>query len=447
MMRDRFRTIFGLSLPIIGGMVSQNVLNLVDLAMVATSGNAAVAAVGIGGFANFLATAFITGMSVGVQAMSARRMGEGRLTEMAVPLNGALIIVACLAIPASLVLFQLVPFAFPLLNPDPEVVEAGVPYLQARLVALLAVGMNFSFRGYWNGVNLSKLYLRTLLVMHASNIFFNWVFIFGHLGAPPMGAAGAGIASAIATYVGTGYYVFLALRHAHGAGFLRGLPGAETFRTIARLAVPSGFQQLAFAAGFTALFWIIGHSGIPDGELATRQVAAANAVINVTLVALLPGIALGLAAASLVGQSLGRGDPDDAYRWAWDVVRVAMLVMGGLGLPMVLVPDLILSPFLHDPETLAVARWPMRVVGMAIALDGVGLVLMHALMGAGATRVTMLLSISTQWGVFLPIAFVLGPVLGHGLLAIWLAQVGYRCLLAGGFAMLWRRRAWVTQVV
>ena len=70
----RRRRIFGLALPIIGGMLSQNVLNLVDTAMVGTLGDAALAGVGLGGFANFLFSAFILGLSAGVQAMAARRV-------------------------------------------------------------------------------------------------------------------------------------------------------------------------------------------------------------------------------------------------------------------------------------------------------------------------------------------------------------------------------------
>ena len=69
----RRRRILGLALPIIGGMISQNVLNLVDTAMVGQLGDAALAGVGLGGFANFMAIAFITGMSTGVQAMAAAR--------------------------------------------------------------------------------------------------------------------------------------------------------------------------------------------------------------------------------------------------------------------------------------------------------------------------------------------------------------------------------------
>jgi Na+-driven multidrug efflux pump len=73
--RERRRAILALALPIIGGMASQNVLNLVDTAMVGLLGAPALAAVGMGSFANFMATAFIMGLSAGVQALAARRLG------------------------------------------------------------------------------------------------------------------------------------------------------------------------------------------------------------------------------------------------------------------------------------------------------------------------------------------------------------------------------------
>ncbi len=441
-MRDRVRQVLAIALPIIGGMTSQNILNLVDTGMVGTLGDEALAAVGTGGFANFLAMAFITGLSAGVQAIASRRKGEGRESETAVALNGALLIAVVMGVPLSIGLWFVVPHVFPVLNPDPMVVETGVPYLQARILAMVAVGMNFAFRGYWNGVNLSKLYLRTLLVMHAANITLNWLLIFGNLGAPQMGAAGAGVASAIATYIGTGYYVLLGLRHAGKAGFLRRLPDREGFRTIGRLALPNAFQQLFFAAGFNVLFWIIAHSNIASDAVATAEVAAANVVINVTLVAVLPGLGLGLAAASLVGQALGRRDPADAMAWGWDVVRIAAGVMSVLGLPMLLFPDAILGVFLQHDATIDIARGPLRLVGATIGIDAIGMVLMNALIGAGASRTSMVVSITTQWFLFLPVAYLLGPVFGLGLMAIWIANSTYRGLMAVIFAHLWRRGRW-----
>jgi MATE family multidrug resistance protein len=436
-MHPRSRQVLAIALPIIGGMTSQNILNLVDTAMVGGLGDAALAAVGTGSFA-------ITGLSAGVQTIASRRMGEGRESETGEALNGALLIAVLFGVPMTAVLWFVVPYVFPLLNPDPEVVEAGVPYLQWRLMGMVAIGMNFSFRGYWSGVNLARLYLRTLVLMHGTNIALNWVLIYGKLGAPALGATGAGVATTIAVYVGTGFYFVLAMRHAGPSGFLRQRPNGAILRAIGRLSLPNGLQQLFFALGFNVLFWIIAHGKVADRALSTAEVAAANVVINVTLVAVLPGLGMGIAAATLVGQALGRGNAADAKAWGWDVVRIAAGVMALLGLPMLLFPDVILRIFLHEPLTLDIARGPLRLVGATIAIDAVGMVLMNALIGAGASRTSMLVSICTQWLLFLPVAYVLGPVLGLGLMAIWIAQVSYRGLSALIFAHLWRRGSWAS---
>ncbi len=209
---SRLRRILTLGLPIIGGMVSQNILNLVDTAMVGTLGDAALAAVGIGGFTLFMCQALILGISTGVQATAARRKGEGDESKAAAVLNTALALVLMIGPVFSLVLFWVIPHLFPLINNDPEVMAAGIPYLGWRIMAITFVGMNFAFRGYWNAMDQSSLYMLTLIVMHACNIFFNWVFIFGNLGAPALGAEGAGLSSAIAMVIGTAVYFYLGFR-------------------------------------------------------------------------------------------------------------------------------------------------------------------------------------------------------------------------------------------
>jgi len=438
--RSRAATILSLALPIIGGMASQNLFNLVDTAMVGRLGPAALAGVGIASFANFTCVAVVVGLSAGVQAMSARRKGEGRIAETAVPLNGGLIIALGLSLPLSAALIWAVPRLFPLLNADPAVIAEGVPYFEARLVAMAAVGINFAFRGFWNGIGQSGVYLRTLLVMHACNIVLDYVLIFGAFGAPRLGTLGAGIGTAVATYVGAGTYLWLAWRRARANGFLHRVPRRATMLTMLRLAIPSSTQQLFFSAGFTVLFWIVGLVG-------TAEVAAANVLINVMLVAILPGLGFGLAAASLVGQALGAGDAADARRWGWDVVKVAAATVAVLGLPMLAFPDAILGVFLREPETLALARLPLRLVGATIAVEAVAMVLMNALLGAGAARQVMVVSITLQWLAFLPLAWLVGPGLGYGLLGIWALQVVYRAVQALVLTGLWRRGRWAEIVV
>lgn len=433
--RTRIKTILTLALPIIGGMVSQNILNLVDTAMVGHLGDSALAAVGLSGFLAFMATAFITGLSAGVQAMSARRMGEGRLSEMAIPLNGGLILAVAMAIPLTGLLYFLVPMLFPLLVDDASVSQVGIPYLQVRLLGIVAVGSNFVFRGYWNGVNLSKLYMRTLIVMHLTNVALSYIFIYGKFGAPQLDATGAAVGTTASLFVGMFYYIFMALKHAKEAGFARGLPDRQTLVSMAKLSIPNGIQNFFFAAGMTAFFVIVGKVG-------TAQLAASQVLVNLLLVALLPGIGFGLAAASLVGQALGRRQPDDAIRWGWDVAKLAMLVAFLVGLPAAIYPDMLLWPFIHEQDTLAIARAPLRLIALTVWLDIGGLVLMNALLGAGDNRRVMIVSVLMQWAVNLPLCYLLGPVLGAGLIGIWAVQIGYRITQGLIFAVIWRRADW-----
>ncbi len=427
--------ILRLALPIIGGMVSQNLLNLVDTGFVSVLGDEALAAVGYGSFANFMSLAFITGLSAGVQAMAARRKGEGRESETAVPLNGGLLLAVGFGLPAAALTYLAAPRAFPFLTSDPTVAQLGLAYLQIRLLGVPAVGMNFAFRGYWNAVDLSKLYLRTLVVMHVVNAVLDYVLIFGKLGAPALGVEGAAWATLISTWTGTAYYFVQALGRARGNGFLRGIPSAATMGAMLRTSLPAALQQFLFAAGMTTFFAIV-------GRLGTAEVAASNVLLNLLLVALLPAMGFGLAAASLVGQALGQGDPRAARRWGWDVVRTAVPVVSVLSFVGLVFPELVLMPFLRDPSTLELARTPLRVIALSLPLDVVGAVLLNALLGAGASSRVLVVSTGLQWLVFLPVAYLVGPHLGLGLTAVWVANASYRLIQSGIFAALWRSESW-----
>lgn len=427
--------ILRLALPIIGGMVSQNLLNLVDTAFVSVLGDEALAAVGYGSFANFMSLAFITGLSAGVQAMAARRKGEGREAETAVPLNGGLLLAVGFGVPAAALTYAIAPTAFPALTSDPTVAQLGLSYLQVRLLGVPAVGMNFAFRGYWNAVDLSKLYLRTLLVMHLVNAGLDYVLIFGAFGAPRLGVEGAAWATLVSTWTGTVYYFAQAFGRARPNGFLRGVPSLATLRVMLRTSLPAAVQQFLFAAGMTAFFAIL-------GRLGTAEVAASNVLMNLLLVAMLPAIGFGLAAASLVGRALGERDPHAARRWGWDVVRTAVPLVTLVALVGLLVPDLVLMGFLHDPATRELARWPLRVLALTLPFDVMGAVLLNALLGAGASLRVLFVTSVLQWLVFLPAAYLVGPHLGLGLTAVWAANAAYRLLQSGVFAAIWRSDGW-----
>ncbi|MFP5304457.1 MAG: MATE family efflux transporter [Gammaproteobacteria bacterium] len=433
---QRRREVLALSLPILGGMASQNLLNLVDAWMVGALGPAALAATGLSGFLNFMAVAFITGFSPAVQAIAARRIGEGRSDEAAAPLNGGLLLSLAIGLPLSLILILATPWIFEALVDDPAVVREGVPYLQWRLVAVAAVGMNFAFRGYWSAARLTRFYMRTLVTMHVLNVVFSYTLIHGLYGLPRMGTAGAGLGTTLAILVGTGLYFSLGFKHARAQGFLVRRPGPAQFRSLLRIGLPSSVQQLLFSSGFAVLFWIVGQVG-------TRELAVANVLTTITLTAVLPGIALGITAATLSGQALGRQDADDAHRWSWDVYRVGVWIFAAVAMPMLLATRPLLALFLRDPVLVELGVLPLRLIGASILLDGLGLIMMQALLGVGASRLVMIVATGLQWGVFLPLAWILGPALGLGLTAIWIAMGGYRIVQAAIFIAAWERRDWV----
>jgi putative MATE family efflux protein len=436
----RRQRIFGLALPIVGGMVSQNLLNIVDTAMVGFLGDSALAAVGLSSFVVFMCQAVILGISTGVQSTAARKKGEGRADRAAAILNTALLVVLIVAPVLSMILIQIVPILFPYLNSDATVIEHGIPYLEWRLGAIVFVGMNFAFRGYWNALDMSRIYMKTLILMHASNIVISYILIFGKFGMPAYGVEGAGMGSAIAMAIGSAIYFFLGFRHIAKDGFLKRLATRRETSALIKISLPAGFQQLFFASGMVAMFWIIGMVG-------TAELAAANVLITVLLFAILPGLALGLACTTLVGQALGRKEPEDAYQWAWDVSKVTVVLLTVLGLPMWLVPDLVSSLFIHDPETRELARWPMRLLGLTMPIEAMSFSFMHALLGAGDAKRVMIIGIGSQWLLFLPLAYLFGPILGFGLFTIWLLQGGSRTLSAFFYVVMWRGRKWQRIVV
>ncbi|KAA0013497.1 MATE family efflux transporter [Billgrantia pellis] len=432
----RRQRILRLAVPIIAAMVTQSLINLVDAALVGSLGEVPLAGVGIGGYAMFLITALVFGLSSGVQAQTARRHGEQAWQLRALPLNAGLVIALLISLPVTLLCLWQAPRLMELLNPDREVNAVAVDYFRWRVLSLVAVAMIFCFRGYWNGIQQSGHYLRIMLVMHVVNVATSVCLIFGYLGLPRMAAAGAGAGTSLSLFAGLLLWARISVRHAVPSGFLAALPCRTTLAATLRLATPHSFQQLWFAAGYAALFWIL-------GRIDTASVAVGHVLVNLSLLLILPGVGLGMAAMSLVGQSLGRQAPGEAHRWGWDVVRLAWLCLAALALPMMLLPDQVLGLFLHDPNLIAFARVPLQLTAVMIVLDAAALVLGQALLGAGANRTVMTTTLTLQWLVFLPLAWWVGVELGHGLVGIWWVQLGYRALNSAWFALIWQRRQWL----
>lgn len=433
---ERIRRLLEIGLPIIGGNISSVLLGLIDTAMVGTLGNAALGAVGLSSFMAFIYLGLFYGFSIAVQALVSRRMGEGNIEECGTSLNAGLLVVVIIAPVLSTLLYFAIPWLFPLINPDPAVVSIGVDYIRWLIVQAVFVGFIAANTGFWNGVGLSRVYIPSMIAMHLMNVLFNYMFIFGNLGAPEMGAPGAGFATALASMLGAGLYLWLGFARGGDYGYLKRLARVGDMIRVLRLAIPAGLQQLLDVAALTTTYSIVGLVG-------TRELACYSVLINFIGFVGLPAWGLGTAGATLVGQALGRNDVPEASQWAWDTIKIGVVCMAIFGMPFWLVPELLLSIWIHDPQTLEVAVLPTRILGIMIAINGIGYMLAMMLNGAGDVRRVTWINLLTQWLILVPGAWLMGPTLGFGLIGIWCVhQFLYRAGHAVIFSYFWRRGDW-----
>ncbi|RAP37697.1 MATE family efflux transporter [Candidatus Marinamargulisbacteria bacterium SCGC AAA071-K20] len=432
----RTKQILALASPIILGMLSHNLIDLVDIAMVGTKGEVALAAVGLAGCLTFFFMSSLIGISSAVQTITARRLGEKKFSELADALTASFKVIFLWGGLLSVVGYLGAPFIFSWLIDDPKVIAISTPYFRYRVLALVFFGINFLFRGYWNGAKQPLVYLRILITTHLCNGFLNWVLIFGHLGAPEMGVKGAGLASAISIVLGTVLYISSGLVLIKDQGFLKRIWGLKrTTCLLIKLGVPISIRQLLFAFSLLMIYWTI-------GLLGTTELAIANVLINLLLFLLLPGVGFGLAAHTLVSYSLGEGDKAAAKLWAWDVIKLACISIFSVGLIIVLIPKLILGIFIHNPDTVARAIPLLRLDAITIWAEVAGLVIIDSLYGTGDTKQVMIISTLGEWLIKIPLIYVCGITLGYGLLGIWLAIIGYNLCHSLLYLILWSRGQW-----
>lgn len=431
----RLKIILVLASPIIIQSGSQNLLTLADTAMVGTMGNPALAAIGLSNYSYYILTAFVSGLMMCCQTMTARYKGEGRTSDLAWPLNGTLFFGLIIAFCLTPILVQLVPKIFTLLTPNETIRNLGIPYLQARVISVIGISINSSYYGFLIGIGKTKLCLKVGLVMQMINLLANYSLIFGHFGLPELGVTGAGIGSTFSTYMGSIMYTILILKISSNAGFLKRLPERRTLLTILRLLSTSALHQVYFILGILMMMWIIARIG-------TRETAIANVLLNLYMLALVPCIALGLSAATLVGQALGRQDPDDAKRWGWDSAQAGMLIIGIISIPLILFPNAVLSLFLHDIITRQISCPLLQLTACMILVDSFGLVILHGLVGAGDIKRVVIVNIVLQTVIFLPLIYYLVTIRGFGIGSVWILLFGYRLINAVIMGMLWKKGKW-----
>jgi len=429
------RDVLRLAAPVTLGTLTFTLLTVVDTAMLGRLGAVPLAASGVAGVLFFAMTFPISGVSIGVQALVARRFGEGHDTRCGEVFNTGALLAIALGLPLVLGAPWIARLFASLSSNDPEVLAASDVYLHYRFLGAVFMMINFTARGFFAGIGRTGHQFVGAVLTTAANILFDYLLIFGHAGFPRLGIQGAAIASTIALGVGAAYYISvltIGADYRHRFAVLR-RPwfSREWLKPIVRLSTPVVLQRLTSNGAWSVFFLIVARIG-------TVELAASNVIRSIYHLTVMVGVGLGTAAAALVGQNLGAKEPDRAEALGWEAVRLAAWSMAILGLLFLFGPNLVFRIYTSDVTVIDAGRSALRLLGLVQGFAGVALVLTQALQGAGNTRYVMLVEFACV-ACYLPTVYVLGLRTNLGLVGAWTGEYIYWFLLSA--AVVWKFRA------
>ncbi|HET6617663.1 MAG TPA: MATE family efflux transporter [Gemmatimonadota bacterium] len=404
-----------LAIPMVLETALESVFALTNIFWVSRLGAGAITSVGLTESIVTLVYTIAIGLSIGVTAMVARRIGGGdpegaaRSAVQAIGLGVGL----STAIGVSGILFA--PQFLQLLGAEPEVVAEGSGYARVLLGGNATIMLLFLLNAVFRGAGDAAIAMRLLWLANAINIVLDPFLIFGIGPFPELGLTGA----AVATTIGRGTAVVVQLvtllrpRSRVRVRRIHMRLDAALLATLVRLSATGTFQVFVGMASWIALIRILAGYG-------TEVVAGYTIAIRVIIFALMPSWGLSNAAATMVGQGLGAGKPERAIR----SVRLAgwwsALALGAVGVVFVALAPWIVALFTDEPAT---ARWAvmgLRIVALGFPFYGWGMVLEQSFNGAGDTRTPTWINIACFWALELPAAWFLSRA-GMGPMGVFVA--------------------------
>jgi len=434
--------VFALAWPVMVSNLLQTLTTTVDLILVGSLGAeapAAVAAVGLGAQFLFLFFSIMISVSAGTIALVARAVGAKDDVLADHVLKQSLVLGVLVSIPLIVVgLF----FARPILQAfgaAPDVIALGAAYIQ-----IISLSVFFQFIAFLGsaalrgaGDTMTPLWIGALV--NVVNFGINVNLIYGNAFVPRLGVPGAAIGTSISYVVGALVLVAIFLRGRHQLRLKLHGRWVEmvTVRRIFRIGWPAALEQIMLQLAF--LIWV-GFVVVYGTEvLAAHQIG-----LRIQSFAFMPGFGFAIAATALVGQNLGAAKPADAERSGWEAAKWSAGVMSAIALGIFILAPWVARVFIGDPVVVDWAVVFIRIHAVSIPAVGVFFAIDGALRGAGDTRYPLVTSLSGIYAVRIPLSYLLGFLLGLGIIGVWVPLVIEYWYRAGIISVRFLRGRWKT---
>src|SRR3990172_418149 len=420
---DYYKKILKLALPAIAGLSTQMVVSLVDTAMVGRLEEAtyALAAMGIGVLATWALVSFFSSLATGTHVLVARKFGEKDFNACSSALINSILVAITVGTLVALLSVLAAHPAADFLAADKTVGKYAGEFIYYRFLGIPFFLISVSFRGFFFGINKTKIFMFSGILTNLLNIIFNYMFIYGKFGMPRMGVAGSGLGSTIATAFDALFYCVVILLPSYRKQyriFKNFRLNLNIIKTIYKISLPVSFQNVFILIGFLSFVGITGLIG-------TTEQAATQAVISTLFISFLPCFGFGIAVQTLVGNNIGSGKYNLAKIYGFETAKVATYYTLTLGFIFFLIPQYVLLILTNNQSIIEVAKPILRIAGFAQIFYASGVALANGLQAAGKTFFVMMAEVITNLLIFVPLAYLFGVYLKMGLVWAWLALPVY----------------------
>lgn len=416
------------AVPVMFTQIGGALVGLFDTMMVGHYATVDLAAVSFSNAIFFTIMVFASGSLMGLTPLIGLQDGElsqhpnkanSIRAKMASLLQNGLYFTLIISMVTTVLLALCIPF-LDRFGQDPEVIEVARPYYILIVISLFPYLLFCLQKQFLEGLGNTIVAMVIVLAMNALNVLLNWVFIYGHWGAPAMGAVGAGIATLVSR-IGMPVCLFVAIMlHRHWRDYIRlfsrHLSSWREVCHIARIGFPVGgqtfFETVTFTLAVVAIGWI------SKEAVAAHQIA--SQISNLTFM-----LAVGIGAGTTirVSHQLGKGDLP-AVRMASNASIHLVILMNTIGAALMIglrhyIPYL----FTEDQEVITIASQLLVFAGLFQYSDGLQAVGASMLRGITDVKVPMVIAFISYIIIGLLIGYVCAFPLGMGAAGIWIGFI------------------------
>lgn len=402
-----------LSVPVVLAHLGMMALGAVDVAMVGRVSEDALAAVGLGNTYCFALMILGMGALHVLDPLISQAHGAGDGAAKSDALHRGILLALFLSAPIVLAMGFSRPILL-FLSDQPGVMDAADGYARAIAPGVPAFFLFVVFRQTLQATSVVRPVMLAVIVGNAANVFLNLGFVHGYFGLPALGAVGAGVASTICRFLMVAALFLFAWPRLRE--FWRA-PGPEVFRLRAYQSLLVRGLQIGVQMALEV--WMFNAVSILMIRMGTLEGAGHMVAMNLISISYMIPLGVGAAAATRVGNAVGRGDREGAIRSSQVAMGLGVGAMVVSAIVFFAVPEDLARIYTDERPVVAMAVLLLPLAGLFQLFDGAQAVACGVLRGAGDTRGPALINLFGYWAVGFPVGCGLAYSMGLGPRGLW----------------------------